>query len=408
MDAPSLRRNRDFMLLWSGQAVSELGTRAAEIALPLLVLALTNSPAKAGLVGFMSGLPYLLLGVPAGALADRWDRKRLMLLSDGARCAAALSLPIAIGVHALTFVQILIVAFVIGAFSALASPAEFGALRHLVASEQIPAAISQNEARVYAAQLSGPPLGGLLFGLSRAFPFLADAVSYTASFFMLLLIRRPFQEERSTPATHIGRDIVEGVQWIWRQPFIRGAVLLAGAGNFISNGLALMIIVIARERGASSAEIGLIFTLGAIGGLIGAGVAPKLQRRIPPGVGIVGYQALWAVLIPLFLFVPPIVFGLLFAVMLLGAPTLNAIFGVYDFALIPDRLMGRVNSAASVLTAGASPIARLSAGLLLAAFGGNGTIEVWIVLATCVLFATVLSRGLRNPPDLNDLRQTAI
>jgi MFS family permease len=405
VEGSPLRRNRDFMLLWSGQAVSELGTRAAEIALPLLVLALTDSPAKAGLVGFMSGLPYLLLGVPAGALVDRWDRKRLMVLSDGARCLAALSLPVAIALHALTFDQILIVAFVIGAFSALASPAEFSALRQLIASEQISAAISQNQARVYAAQLSGPPLGGLLFGLSRALPFVADAVSYAISFFTLVLIRRPFQEARDKPDTHIGRDIVEGVQWIWRQPFIRGAVLLAAAGNFISNGLVLMIIVIARNRGASSTEIGLIFTLSAIGGLIGAAIAPRMQRRIPAGVGIVGYQAIYVALIPLFLIVPPIVFGLLFALMLLGAPTLNAIFGVYDFALIPDRLMGRVDSAASVLTAGVSPIARLTAGLLLADFGGNRTVEIWIVLATCVLLATARSRALRNPPDLDDLPQ---
>lgn len=389
------------MLLWSGQAVSELGTRSAEIALLLLVLALTGSPAKAGLVGFMSGLPYLLVGLPAGALVDRWDRKRLMLWCDAGRALAAVSLPVAIGVSALTFGQILVVAFLIGTFTAFARPAEFTALRHLVAPEQIPAAISQNEGRVYAAQLSGPPLGGFLFGLGRSLPFIADAVSYGLSYFALLLIHHPFQETRDQPKTHVRRDIVEGLHWIWGQPFVRGATLLAGAGNFISNGLALIIIVVARDHGASPTYIGLIFTLSAIGGLVGAAAAPRLQRKIAPGAGIIGYQAVYAALMPLFLFVPPILFGVLFALMLFGAPTLNAIFGAYDFALIPDRLMGRVSAGASVLTAGASPLSRLLAGLLLAAFGGDRTIEIWLLLAVGVALATAASRALRHPPDLS-------
>lgn len=400
MQPLALRRNRDFMFLWSGQAVSELGTRAAEIALPLLVLAFTNSPAKAGLVGFMSGLPYLVVGIPAGALVDRWDRKRLMLWCDAGRALTVLGLPIAIADNELTFAQILVTAFLMGTFTAFARPAEFSALRHLVAPEQIPAAISQNEARVYAAQLSGPPFGGLLFGLARSLPFIADALSYAVSFLTLLLIRRPFQENREPAKAHMRGDIVEGVQWIRRQPFVRGAVLLAGAGNFISNGLTLIIIVVARDRGASSTYIGLIFTLSAVGGLVGAAAAPRLQRKISPGLGIIGYQAVYAALLPLFLFVSPILFGVLFALMLFGAPTLNAIFGAYDFALVPDRLMGRVDAAASTLTAGASPLSRLFAGLLLAQLGGHGTIEIWIVLAVGVAIATAASSALRNPPDL--------
>lgn len=400
MQPPPLRRNRAFMLLWTGQALSELGTRAAEIALPLLVLAVTGSAAKTGLVGFTSGLPYLLVGLPAGALVDRWDRKRLMLWCDAGRALTVLSLPLAIALNALTFGQILVAAFLIGAFTAFARPAEFSALRHLVAPEQIPAAISQNEARVYAAQLGGPPLGGLLFGLARSLPFIADAISYGVSFLTLLLIRQPFQETRETAKAQMRREIVEGAQWIWRQPFVRGAVLLAGAGNFISNGLALIIIVVATERGASPALIGLIFTLSAIGGLFGAAAAPRLQRKIPPALGIIGYQAVYAALLPLFLFVPPLLFGVLFALMLFGAPTLNAIFGAYEFALIPDRLMGRVNATASVLTAGASPLSRLLAGLLLAQFGGHGTIEIWIAVAVGVTLVTAASRALRNPPDL--------
>jgi hypothetical protein len=392
------------MLLWSGQAVSELGTHAAEIAFPLLVLAMTGSPAKAGIVGFAGGLPYLVFGLPAGAVVDRLDRKRLMLWCDGGRAAAVATLPAAELVGRLTFVHVVVVAFLTGAFTVLARPAEFSALRHVVPAEQIPEAISQNEARVYGAQLAGPPLGGFLFGLGRMLPFVADAASYLVAFLTLRFIRADFQEARSPTATRLRHEVAEGLRWILGHAFVRGIVLLAAAGNFVSNGLGLIIIVIATQEGASPTLIGAIFALAASGGLLGALVAPRLQRSVPPGRGIIGYQVAYAALIPLFIISPPVVFGVLFAVMLFGAPTLNAIFGTYAVALIPDRLMGRIDAAGGVLTAGASPLSRLTAGFLLSALGGNGTLVVWTGIAIAVAVATVASPAIRNVPDLDDLQ----
>lgn len=405
-DVP-LRRNRDFTLLWSGQAVSDLGTRAAEIALPLLVLATTGSPAQAGIASFAAGLPYVLLGLPAGALADRWDRKRLMLWCDIGRAGAVATIPLALAIDALTFGQIVVVAFVAGTFTTLARPAQFSALRHVVSRDQIPEAISRNEARTYGAQLAGPPLGGVLFGLGRALPFVADAASYLVSAATLLLIRADFQETREPAASKIRHEVVEGVRWILRHAFVRAAVLLAAAGNLVSNGLGLIIIVVATEQGASPAVVGLIFTIAATGGLFGAIAAPRLQRRIPAAPAIIGYQAAYAALIPLFILVPPAGFGVLFAVMLFGAPTLNAIFGAYEFALIPDRLMGRVDAAAGVLTAGANPVSALVAGLLLSAIGGDGTILVWAGLAAAVALATLASSAIRNVPELDEIDAAA-
>jgi hypothetical protein len=104
-DAP-LRRNRDFNLLWTGQVVSDLGGRVSGIAFPLLVLALTGSPARAGIVGFAGSLPLLLLTLPAGAYVDRWDRKRVMVVADSVRCIALASIAVALALDALTFTQI--------------------------------------------------------------------------------------------------------------------------------------------------------------------------------------------------------------------------------------------------------------------------------------------------------------
>ena len=393
-----LRRNRDFTLLWSGQAISELGTRASDIALPLLVLAVTGSPAKAGIVAFAGGIPYVLFGLPAGALADRWDRKRLMFWCDVGRACAMATLPLALAADDLTFPHIAAAAFAAGTFTTLARPAEFSALRHVVPAEQIPVAISRNEARTYAAQLAGPPVGGVLFGLGRALPFIADTVSYVVSAITLLLIRADFQEARESSAARLRHEVGEGVRWVLGQPFVRAVVIRAGVGNFVSNGLFLIVIVVATERGASSGLVGSILAVAAAGGLLGAAAAPWLQRRAPATAVIVGYHAVYAVLIPLFLFVPPAAFGALFALMLFGAPALNAVLGTYAFALVPDRLMARVDAATGVLTSGASPLSRLVAGLLLSAVGANTTILVWAGIAIALAAATAGNKAFRNLP----------
>src|SRR5918912_3723592 len=102
----ALRKNRDFMLLWSGQAASELGTRAAWLAYPLLVLALTDSPAKAGIVTFVNRFPFFLFSLPAGALVDRWNRRRIMLLCDAGRALGVGSIALTLALGRSSFVQI--------------------------------------------------------------------------------------------------------------------------------------------------------------------------------------------------------------------------------------------------------------------------------------------------------------
>jgi MFS family permease len=128
----SLWRNRDFILLWSGQAVSTIGTRITGVAYPLLVLAETHSPAKAGIVGFAQTLPYMLFYLPAGALVDRWDRKRTMIVADGGRTLALGSLAIALALDDFTFAQVVIVAFVEGTLFVFFSLSESAALPQVV------------------------------------------------------------------------------------------------------------------------------------------------------------------------------------------------------------------------------------------------------------------------------------
>src|SRR5947209_910975 len=164
VDVP-LRRNRDYMLVWAGQGVSELGSQVSTVAYPLLVLALTHSPAKAGVVGLAATLPLPLLALPAGALADHFDRKRLMLLCDTIRAAALAALTIAVFSGSVAYGVVAAVAFIDGSLLTVAFVTERGVLRRLVAPDQLSAAVAQNESAFYASSIFGPPLGGLLFAI---------------------------------------------------------------------------------------------------------------------------------------------------------------------------------------------------------------------------------------------------
>jgi MFS family permease len=398
----ALRKNRDFMLLWFGQAVSELGSRTAWLAYPLLVLALTHSPARAGIVTFVNRFPFFLFSLPAGALVDRWNRKRIMLVCDGGRLAGAASIAVALLIGRANFIQVLVVAAVEGTLTVFVGPAEFATLRRIVPRSQMAPAIAQNEARIYAGTLAGPPLGGLLYGLERSLPFLADAASYAVSFVTLLGIRTPFQDPASRPRWRMHADIAEGARWLWRQSFLRTTFLLAGAGNFVSNALVLIVVVLAKDAGASSASIGLIFLLCGVGGLLGAAAAAPLARRLSPVRVRVGYHLIYALLIPFLAIAPPLVLGVVLAVMLFGAPTLNATFGAYQSLLVPDRLQGRVDSIAGLIAAGVAPLGPLLAGFLLGSVGGANTVIVFWAFGIAVALIAGLSKPLRQMPDLTE------
>ena len=163
-----LRRNRDFMLLWSGQVASTVGTRVSGVAFPLLVLSLTGSPVQAGLVGFAQTLAFPILFPFAGVIVDRVDRKRLLLLSDGARALAFTTLVVALALDSVTLGHILVVAFLEGTFFVFFRLAETAALPQVVPKEQLQPAVAQNQARDQGAELVGAPLGGFLFGRRTA------------------------------------------------------------------------------------------------------------------------------------------------------------------------------------------------------------------------------------------------
>ena len=210
-----LRRNRDFVLLQAGQLLSAAGSESVGVVYPLLVLGLTNSPAKAGFVAFVRYLPMALLSLPAGILVDRADRKRLMITADVVRAIAAGGLVAAIAADALAYWQILVVAAVEGSAWALFSPAAGAALRSVVPLGQLPDAAGVQQARTAMVSLAGPPLGGALLALGKALPFAVNALSYLASTISLALMHTPFQEQRERDSQPLRAQLAEGARFLF-------------------------------------------------------------------------------------------------------------------------------------------------------------------------------------------------
>jgi predicted MFS family arabinose efflux permease len=402
-----LRRNRDFLVLWSSQLVSTLGSQVSLVAFPLLVLATTGSPAKAGLVGFANTIPALLLYLPAGVLVDRHDRKRVLVLASALGAVAMGSIPIALALGHLAFEQIVAVAFVDGAVTAIFSLTEQGALPLVVHPTQVPEAVARNEARREGASLAGPPLGGLLYGIGRALPFAVDAVSYFACALGLLALRGPLQEAREPAPRRPLAEIAEGVRWLWGMAFIRASAFGVAGANFIWGGVSIVLVVRAQEHGASSATIGVIFALLGAGGLLGAIAAPRVTRSLSIPAIVIGAFWVEAVMIAALASThQPLLLGVLVACAVFPAPAWNATVVGARLTLTPDRLRGRVNSAARLLSGSMIPLGALTAGLLVGATGTTTTLLVFGAWQALVAAASMAARSLREAQSVASAHAT--
>ena len=390
-----LRRNRDFVLLWTAETVSELGTQVSQVAFPLLVLALTGSPAKAGVVGFANTLPVALLALPAGVLVDRVNRRAVMVACDAVRALGLAAIPIALAAGGLPYGVIVAVAALNGGAFVTAYVAERGVLRRIVTREQLPEAVARNESGWFAARIAGPALGGVLFGVGHAVPFVADTISYGASAAAKLAIRADFRRlgESAGGAT-------AGLRWIWGQPFIRACALLFAAANPLYTGVELLIVLLAKRHGASSAEVGVMLGIVAAGGLTGGLIAPALGRRLAPRMVLVGETVVVALVLPLMLVAhAAVLLGLIFAAGMLMTPVTNSIVVGYRVGLAPEELQGRVQAGATVISFSAGWAGPLAVGLLVEHAGETATVLVLCAGAALLALGAFLTPAFRRPPE---------
>lgn len=374
----TLWRQRDFLLLWSGQALSLLGTSVSTLALPLLVLALTHSPAQAGFLAAAQTVPYLLFSFPAGALVDRWNRKRIMVLCDAVRLLAYSSIPLAFLLGHLFLFHLYLVAFLSGTAFVFFNSAQMAALPRVVPSALVPRAASWNAAAESAAGLIGPGLGGFIISLARTvvggamLAYLFDSLSYAISGLSLSAIRATFQEERPKEnRSSLGGAMVQGLRFLWSQGHLRTLAFLIVCIGLLSSPEDIALIVLAqRDLHADARLIGLIFSLGSIGGLLGALLASLITARVPFGRILTGTTTAFAFAVGvLAAALSPLMLVLGLVIISLAIP----IFGVtqlsYRLSLIPDAMQGRLSSIFDLLFFGSQPLGVAVGGLLLSRVG---------------------------------------
>ena len=407
MIAVPLRRNRDFVLLQIGQLLSSVGTQTTSIAYPLLVLGVTHSAAKTGIVAFVRSLPFLLLALPAGLAADRWSRRRLMIAADCIRVLAMGTLATTILLNRIAYWEIVLVAVVEGSGAALFSAAQAGALRAVVPRRQLPAAAATETGRAATVRLAGPPLGGALFGVARALPFLVDAVSYAFSTLSLLAMRTPFQEKREADPAPLRSRLAEGFRFMWGRPFLRTCALLFGLGNFIGPGVLLAIVVIGRRQGLSGGEVGALVAAFGACLLLGSFLSPLVRRFLP--VRAVLLLELWTwVGCGLFL-IWPSVYVLTASILptAVAIPSTDSVVHGYRIAMTPDRLLGRSESVWSTIALLIAPLGPLAAGLLLSTGSPRAAIGLFAAFGLVLAVWGTLSPSIRKAPSLDELDDLA-
>lgn len=402
----SLWRNRDYVVLWTGQVVSNLGDTIGGISIPLLILALTGSPAQAGISFALNGLPFAVLSLPAGALIDRWDRKRVMIFADMGRAVVSASIPVALWTGHLTIVQIYFTSLCFGTFSTFFNLSEMACLPNVVNKDQLPAATAQNIAGSQACFLIGPPIGGFLYSISKGLPMGIDAISYAASVISLRFIRTEFQQERKSESVTLRADIMEGLRWLWSHRVFRFLALMNGANNLLFVGNFLIVIVLARSQQASPTEIGVIFSLGSIGGLIGSFVGGRLQRKFRFGTIITGCFWVMAVAFPLEALAPnPFVLGANTGLLFFTFPIYNVSIFSYRLSVVPDELLGRVTSSVRLIATGFMPLGSLLTGTLLQLVGPRSTVLILSIGFLAVALAASLNPRLRQERGVLQVRE---
>jgi MFS family permease len=363
--AVPLRRNQGFRMLWIGQLLSDTGSGIGMLAYPLLILALTHSAVLAGLVGTAREIALIGLQLPAGALSDRLDRRLTMIVCDTMRAVLLAALGVLLVLHLASWPVVLIVSVIEGGASAIFAPASTAALPGIVPDGQLEEAWAATEARTWGANLAGPALGGVLFGLGQAVPFLADAVSYVISFGTVSRIRGRFSPGKAAERKSLWREVADGLRFAWQVPIVRAVMIQGPLVNFAFNGVIFTIILAMRQHGSSAVVIGLVQAAIMVGGVLGGLAAPRLQGRMSLRtltlVMTVAETLLFgvaALLIPSPLVAAPV------ALVLLLAPAGNAGLFAAMLRSTPEEMRGRVTNTTTMVAMSLAAVAPLVAGLL--------------------------------------------
>jgi MFS family permease len=396
--APSLWRHADFLKLWTGQTVSELGSVVTRTAVPLVaLLVLGAGPMEMALLVVAGSLAILLVGFFAGAWVDRVRRRPLLIGTDLVRSLLLFSIPIAYAAGVLRMEQLYVVTFLEACLGALFDAAYPAYVPSLIGVDRVVDGNSKLATSSSLAEIGGPGLaGGLVQLVSAPFAILIDAVSFAVSAVSLLLIRTPEPARPArTTTTAIRQEIVEGLRLVRRHrvlfPIAMRSVVAHVAGSFYG---VLYVIYLIDDLHLTPLLLGIVVSAGGVGSLVGSLFASRVIRRLGLGPALI-WTAVGAAVLGV---LTPLAQGpLLLATIMVLIPQLigdglQTIEGVAELSLIqglsPDRVLGRVNATLEVFSHGiAYPIGALTAAAVAGVIGVRGGIAIgWAGMAVSILF----------------------
>jgi len=369
--------------LWWANAVGTTGDGAFAAARPLRAVTITRNPELISLVAAVSYLPWLLLSLPAGVLVDRHARAPLMWRSQLAQCAVVAVLTIAVAIHAADIAILAVAGFLLGSAQVVFSNAAQSVLPQLVPHSQLPKANgNQYVVQTVGQQFAGPPLGSVMFAAVNALPFCLDAVSFAGS--ALLLARLPTrQPQPATPADGGGvlARISEGLRWLRGHRLLRILAVLLGVNTFCAQmGYATMVLLAMQTLHTGVRGFGLLLMASAVGGVAGGLLNPVLTRRIG-GLRslIIACGANAVIYVGIGLAPSAWSAGILLAANGFAVTMWNVVTITMRQRVVPDDMLGRVNSAYKMLGWGLIPLGALAGGLVAQAAGLRAP---WIVAGT--------------------------
>lgn len=404
-----LLRHRDFRMLWGGETVSELGSQVSLLTIPLLAVGVLHATTfEMGLLTAASTAAFLVVGLPAGVWVDRVRRRRVMVVADLGRLVALGSVPVAYALGALTLVQLFVVTLVSGILTVFFDVAYQSYLPALVGRENLVEGNAKLTGSAQVATVAGPSLaGGLVQALGASVAVAVDAASFAVSAAAVGTIRAPEPKPEVPPSGHrrLAQDIAEGLRFVFGNVLLRAIAATTATSNFFSGiTAAVEVVFLVRSVHASPGVIGLLFTMGGVGGVLGAFAAGPLATRLGGAratlVGIAGN--LGGLLIPLTL---PGAGLVLFGLGLLIVGFFVVVYNVNQVSfrqrLCPDRLLGRMNATMRFVVWGVLPIGSLVGGVLGTLLGLRPTLWIGVVgevLAGVWLLASPM-RTMREFPD---------
>lgn len=391
----SLFRNRDFLTLWGGQSLSVFGSQISQFALPWLVLDFSRSAVSVGALSAISFIPYLIFALPAGEIADRWNRRSIMLVCDAARCVLVFSIPLAYFLGFLTLVQLFVVAALMRLFTIFFDVGYTACLPNLVPKRQLTDANGKIEMTRSAAELSGQPLAGVLVAIfTAAGTMVIDTISYIVSVVSLFAIKRPFsalatRQEDGTFWERIG----EGLRYVWNNPLIRALSAATAFGNLATSTASGVFVYRARiELGFNATATGIFLASLAIGQFFASLIVGRLAKKVPTGRQILVAAMVQPFFIAAFAFT-----GNLTAMTIVGicwgvaVTLLNVPFITLRQATIPDHLLGRASAAIRMVAWSSIPIGGFLGGLIASRYSTHATFIVAAAILSLAVIYIILS-----------------